>query len=71
MNYKTEVLDYLVKYKIKLKTKFFRNILDETIFCDHLIEYLVLLSFSINLNSIDFQRNDIVGYICYYDPDQK
>jgi len=65
-NYLTPVLDYVLKNKIKLKTKYFRKKKDENSFIDHLYDYLETLLFSLNTSSINLGDNK-VGYICYFD----
>ena len=62
--FKTPILDYLIKNKIKLKTYYFRKNKKKDISVYHHYNYLENLLFLINVDSIDFQDNK-VGYFCF------
>ena len=70
LKYPTPVLDYVLKNKLKLTTKYFRNKKDKDSFIDHLYDYLETLLFSFNTNTANFEDNK-VGYICFYDKFKK
>lgn len=64
-NFKTPILNYLIKNKNKLKIDYFRKIKKEDSFVDHYYDYLENLLFLINSDSINFQDNKI-GYFCFF-----
>ena len=66
MEYKTPVLDYIIKSKTKLKASFFRITKDKNIFIDHLFDYLYWLLFRLNSHLINLQESK-VGYFCFFD----
>ena len=66
MEYKTPVLDYIIKNKKKLKGSFFRITKDKNNFVDHLFDYLYWLLFRLNSNLINLQESK-VGYWCFFD----
>jgi hypothetical protein len=66
MEYKTPVLDYIIKNKPKLKTSFFRITKDKNNHVDHLFDYLYWLLFRLNSDLINFQESK-VGYFCFFD----
>ena len=66
MEYKTPVLDYIIKNKPKLKTSFFRITKDKNNHVDHLFDYLYWLLLRLNSDLINFQESK-VGYFCFFD----